>query len=172
MFVNWAVMSEKDCDGEEGADLIPAGAWRGARRSGVLLADADTPLLESVKAATAPRRSSIIKVGLEQHLTRGNWSPKRKSVASIRKPLESVTQFLLNQPECATKPTTERMTEQNSLHLYATDIPTACDIIAEFSDELQLGPELWNMSFLRWSIILLISFLCIKEKKNGSIPCR
>lgn len=64
-------MSERDCDGDEGADSIPAGAWRGARRSGVLLPDTDAPLLESVKAATAPRRSSIIKVGLEQHLPRG-----------------------------------------------------------------------------------------------------
>ncbi|MCI4378235.1 hypothetical protein PGIGA_G00213530 [Pangasianodon gigas] len=54
-------MSERDGDGEEGADSIPAGAWRGARRTGVLLSDSDTPLLESVKAATAPRRSSIIK---------------------------------------------------------------------------------------------------------------
>ncbi|TSU62986.1 hypothetical protein Baya_12254 [Bagarius yarrelli] len=54
-------MSKRDCDGEEAADSIPAGAWRGARRSGVLLPDTDTPLLDSVKAAMAPRRSSIIK---------------------------------------------------------------------------------------------------------------
>ncbi|XP_060785474.1 inactive phospholipase C-like protein 1 isoform X2 [Neoarius graeffei] len=55
-------MSERECDGEEGGDSTPAGAWRGARRSGVLqLQDTDTPLLESVKAAAAPRRSSIIK---------------------------------------------------------------------------------------------------------------
>lgn len=63
-------MSERECDGEEGGDSTPAGAWRGARRSGVLqLQDTDTPLLESVKAAAAPRRSSIIKVGPEQHHT-------------------------------------------------------------------------------------------------------
>ncbi|KAI5621370.1 hypothetical protein C0J50_19305 [Silurus asotus] len=57
-------MSERDCDGEEAADSIPAGARRGARRSGVLLLpDAESPLqLESVKASTAPRRSSIIKL--------------------------------------------------------------------------------------------------------------
>ncbi|GAA6093667.1 inactive phospholipase C-like protein 1 [Tachysurus ichikawai] len=55
---------ERDCDGEETVDSIPTGAWRGARRSGVLLPDTDTPLLESVKAATAPRRSSIIKLAV------------------------------------------------------------------------------------------------------------
>lgn len=77
-------MSEKDCDGEEGADLIPAGAWRGARRSGVLLADAaDTPLLESVKAATAPRRSSIIKVGLEQAISPEGSDPPKAQECSV-----------------------------------------------------------------------------------------
>lgn len=78
-------MSERHCDGEEAADSIPTGAWRGARRSGVLLPDTDTPLLECVKAATAPRRSSIIKVGLEQQLSR-ELIPKLNSVASIIKP--------------------------------------------------------------------------------------
>lgn len=75
-------MSERDCDGEEGADSTPSGAWRGARRSGVLLLqDTDTPLLESVKAAAAPRRSSIIKVGPEQQLTHLGTDPQSAALS-------------------------------------------------------------------------------------------
>lgn len=83
-------MSERDADGEEGADSIPGSgcAWRGARRSGVLLpaSDSDTPLLESVKAAAAPRRSSIIKVGLWNNSSAGNRFPKRKPCSVTNKP--------------------------------------------------------------------------------------